>query len=106
MFRLIAAAAFALMTAPAWAGCSNFTDGSLKTAAPRAEICIGDACESTAADFQCGNASGAQYGYANGLRVSFGEGDAVSASMNKVPVDYAKITCRDIDEGACFPTKN
>jgi hypothetical protein len=102
MLRLLAIA-FVAVSSPAWAGCFNFTEHSLETAPPRVTICIDGVCEETTADFQCANTSGAQFGYANGLFVRY-VGETVTASINKVPVDVAKITCVEIDDDACFPT--
>lgn len=94
--------AFALLASPAWAGCDNYTDGSLKTPAPRATICVGGDCTETTADFQCGNKDGAQYGYANGLRVDFDRAGKVAAKMDGALIDTSTLTCTEIDEGACF----
>ncbi len=58
-----------LMAGPAWAGCENYTDGSLSAEAPRADICFKGKCETTAVDVSCGNSTSFFVIYANGWRV-------------------------------------
>jgi len=104
MFRALAVVLLSTLASPVWAGCDNFVDGSLKTKPPRAEICIGGSCELTTADFQCANISGAQYGYANGFRIDFAADGTAVARKDKQIVDANAVTCKEVDEFACFPT--
>jgi len=101
----IAATAFSLTLSSAWAGCSNYTDGSLATPAPRVSMCIDGACEDTTVDFECGNATGAQIGYANGLRIEYSEGAAPVVYRVHVyaPKEIAKMTCEPAENCAGFP---
>lgn len=89
------------LSGPAWAGCDDYS----ATEAPRASICFDGACEETLAAYQCGNIDGAQYGYANGLRVELAADGSAVAYRDKAKVDMASITCVEIDKGSCFPTR-
>lgn len=113
MFRsLLLVAAFTAPTA-AYAGCENYTDGSLKAPAPKVTICFDGKCEKTTLDYSCANVHSAQTGYANGWRIeetSPEEGKPEtkeSIFVYKVldPKNYAKMTCKSDDEEACalFP---
>ena len=94
---------FVLSAGSAYAGCANYTDGSISTPPPRAVICLDGSCEETVMEYECGSAQGVQIGYANGLLLSY-EDSSVKAYRNEKPVDLSKVTCKDIDESACrFP---
>lgn len=104
---LIVVATFALGgISTAIAGCANYTDGSVSAAAPRAIICFKDKCDKTKLDFECGNVSGAQFGYQIGWYVSY-EKEEVSILWKGKRVNrenYRYITCYPIDDDACkFP---
>ena len=101
MFRC--ALLLSMLTSPAWAGCENYAETALLGELPRVEVCFAGKCEQTTAEFVCANAFGAQYGYTNGFRIYFEEGGNVRALKNFSPVDYKQVTCREIDQGACFP---
>jgi hypothetical protein len=103
MFRIAAVLLFTTAGSSAWAGCVNYSETALLGELPRVELCLAGKCEQTTAEFSCGNAVGAQFGYTNGLRVYFESGGIIRALKNFEPVDYANLTCREIDEGACFP---
>lgn len=89
-------------TGPAWAGCSNYLDGSAYVSAPRATLCIAGACEQTALDYDCGNAFGAQWGYHNGLTVDVQAKGEASAVKDGRDIAITTIKCTAIDDGACF----
>lgn len=100
MIRLAAIPAVLLFAVPAYAGCANFTDGSLSAPAPRAVICFDGDCEETTLDWACGNVHGASASYANGWRFDVSDaGETVQRRGTKV--DPAKVTCEEVDEGAC-----
>jgi hypothetical protein len=58
-------------SAPAFAGCDNFLDGSLgDTPAPKYRVCYDDVCDLTEIIYQCSNVSDYKAGYAIGWQVS------------------------------------
>lgn len=97
-------ALLALMWAvPAWAGCSNWAeDADFLGSAPRANVCVAGACEETTLDYNCGNVSGAQWGYKNGLKVETASGGFVVMFKNDHEIAPSQVKCTEIDEGACF----
>lgn len=102
MKAMIGVALLALWAGPAWAGCSNWAeDADFLGPAPRAKVCVAGSCEETKLDYNCGNVSGAQWGYQNGLKVEVSNGFAV-AFMNGHEVALSRIECAAIDDGACF----
>lgn len=103
MLRILAIA-LAMMASPAWAGCSNYIDGSLKTKPPRALLCIAEACEETTLSVECGNIHGAGFSYANGFSVTWDPERGTSAVMNGTDIDFRQVKCTAIDEGGCFST--
>ncbi|WP_147307873.1 hypothetical protein [Fulvimarina endophytica] len=92
-----------LAAGPAWAGCYDYTDPAALQSAPRAEICVSGACETTAIQFECGNANGATVAYQNGWRVDYaGDADPVVTAPDGKPLeDRTALVCRDIDADAC-----
>ncbi len=90
----------------AYAGCSDFTDGSIDTKPPRVEICFRGECEITVLTVECGNVSTAFHRYANGFTVSRdfeGRRTVVERRSRIIPQrDWKQLTCREIDEGGCF----
>lgn len=104
--RIVIAAAILALAAPqTWAGCSNYTDGSLTEPAPRVTICFDGVCEETTVDFECGNVHGAQIGYANGLRIELSVDDdpVIYRIRTYTPEEFAKITCEPVENCAGFP---
>lgn len=99
---ILAALCLAAVSGTAWAGCGNYVDGSIEDPAPKAKICIAGFCQDTALVFECGNSSGAQYGYLNGLRVDFDAKGAATMSVNGFDVDPKRVSCSGSDD-ACFP---
>lgn len=91
-----------IWAAPAWAGCSNWAEDTDIGPAPKASICIAGACEETSLDYNCGNISGAQWGYRNGLKVETAAGGFIIAFKNDHEIVPDQIKCVAIDEGACF----
>jgi hypothetical protein len=104
----IGMALLALMwTGSAWAGCSNWAeDADFLGAAPRANVCISGACEETTLDYNCGNATGAQWGYKNGLKVETSADGFAVAFKDDHEVALGRVDCAAIDEGACFIRPN
>jgi hypothetical protein len=96
--------ALALMwTGPAWAGCSNWAeDQAFLGPAPRANLCIAGDCAETKLDFNCGNATSAQWGYQNGLKIEVSADGSAVAFKNDHEIALRQIKCTEIDEGACF----
>jgi len=101
MFRY--AVLLSMLASPAWAGCENYSETAILGELPRVEMCLDGKCAPTTAEFICANGYGAQYGYSNGVRIYFEVGGATRAFKNHVPIDHDKITCKEIDTGACFP---
>lgn len=101
--RKIGVALLALVWAgPAWAGCSNWAeDADFLGPAPRANVCVAGSCEQTALDYNCGNATSAQWGYRNGLKIEISNGFALAFKDGK-EVAFSRIECSAIDDGACF----
>lgn len=61
---------FALFAPAAYAGCADFTDGSLgDTPAPKYRICYDGVCEETTQDYVCSSVNSYQAGYAIGWAV-------------------------------------
>ena len=86
-----------------WAGCSNWAeDPDLLGPAPRAKLCIDGTCEETTLDYNCGNMSGAQWGYKNGLTIDVTVPDTILAFREGRKISLGRIKCTEIDEGACF----
>jgi hypothetical protein len=77
--RLILAACLTALSNAAYAGCANYTDGSLPDAPPEVVTCYDGECELTTVDYHCGNAHGAQFGYANGWKAAISEDGALLA---------------------------
>lgn len=102
MMRIGVALLALTLTGTAWAGCSNYVDGSTDGAAPRAKMCIAGFCEETAQEYSCGNVSTAQWGYLNGLTINVMADGTVAAAMNGFEIDVSRIKCTEIDEGSCF----
>ncbi|KQT54620.1 hypothetical protein ASG43_03270 [Aureimonas sp. Leaf454] len=119
MLKFLVVGIGVLAAGPAWAGCANYTDGSVSSPAPRAEVCFKGKCEQTTLNFSCSNAYSSQVGFANGWELSYrmddGSGSAglpagvedetaVSRNGKKVS-DTATLVCRPVDEAGCdgFP---
>ena len=66
----LAAVGLAVAVQPLWAGCSNFTDGSMAGPAPEVWICYDDVCDLTTLDFECANTGSYQARYAIGWGVN------------------------------------
>lgn len=105
MTRPVFIAAVLFYPFPAWAGCANYTDGSLPDPAPRVTICIDGKCGKTTLDFECGTATSAQIGYANGLRLEFSGGTNLVTLAGRILTagEIAKITCEPVENCAGFP---
>ncbi|PWE56758.1 hypothetical protein DEM27_10370 [Metarhizobium album] len=116
--RLIATSLLVLVAVQgAWAGCGNYTDGSLDEPAPMVIICFDGKCEDAKMEFECGNAHGAQIGYSGGWRVEYATKEPAPGqteysddtesivSRNGVKVDETKVSCKPITKDACrFPS--
>ncbi len=111
MLRLLVYAAALMLTAGAsWAGCANYTDGSMFSPAPRILVCFDGDCEETTLDYVCGSAHGSQWGYANGWRGAFSpEGTPRDLTDDKRAVwrpdgsilpeeDHGKLVCYAVDD--------
>lgn len=113
MFRFITFAATALASSAAWAGCSNYTDGSLPFDKPVVELCVGVECDRTELAYACGNVHGISVGYTNGM--------VLLASENRIevrradgtlvrPQDWSRMSCDQIggydDADACGFVEN
>ena len=105
--RKIGVALLALMWAgPAWAGCSNWAeDADFLGPAPRAKVCVAGSCEETKLDYNCGNATSAQWGYHNGLKVETSADGFAVAFKDGNEVALSRVQCTAIDDDACFITK-
>lgn len=82
----------------AWAGCTNYVDGSLSTPAPKVTTCFEGACEDTTVDFTCGNIHGAFIGFANGWRVDFvveGDGEQPDPKASTITTHKGKTVPND-----------
>lgn len=51
--------ALLLFAGPAAAGCANFTDGSMRSAAPEYEICYAGSCDVVSLEWECANVTSA-----------------------------------------------
>lgn len=109
MLRLLAAATFALITAPTWAGGAFYDGNLLPDIGPRAEICYEGNCIETTIEAVSSYPEGAYYEYADNTYfidiVRTGKDWTAKASFKDKPVDYSKLTCREIEPGSCFPVK-
>lgn len=94
MLKVLAIAVGVLAAGPASAGCEDFTDGSMTTSAPAAEVCFKGKCDQTTVDVTCGNATGAFSIYANGWRVD----QFVEDGQDKIVVTYRdKIVSKSLE---------
>lgn len=89
--RLILAACLTALSNVAYAGCANYTDGSLPYAPPEVVTCYDGECEQTTLDYECGNSSGVQHGYANGWKSAL-SAEGAFLEKDAEPHDPAKFT--------------
>jgi len=101
MFRY--AVLLSMLASPAWARCFEYTlENSLVSPAPRATICYQGECHDTELRVECGAAGGFTRAYRDGTDIQY-DGEKWNAYFNDAVVDYAKLSCKEIDTGACFP---
>ena len=90
----------------AMAACFNYIERP-DVVAPIALICISGNCSETAMTHECGNASGMQIGYDNGLSTEcVAENGSSSCSLfsNGTPVSWNSVACSNLSEDpACGP---
>jgi len=94
MLRPIAVSAVLALAEPSWAGCYNHAEEVLDSQ-PRAMVCYQSECEETTIEYECGNIYGQRYGYANGLRIHYEQGENAVAFKNNLSVDYKQLTCKE-----------
>jgi hypothetical protein len=83
--KLVYTVTFLIMCAsPVYAGCSDFTEGSIGHA-PRVTLCYKGKCDDTTLDILCGNAFRSNIQYANGLIIYITEG------KNQTPEFYNNL---------------
>ena len=91
--------------ASAYAGCSNYTDGSMNSPAPRAVLCFYSKCERITLSYTCVNAYSAQAEWANGWKLELDPTRkrvyAARAGQIFKNKDAKRLTCREIDQDAC-----
>ncbi len=111
MLRLLTAA-FLLTASQAWATC---WEAETPSSGPRAEICYKGDCLETTLATECGSFENSYYVYSGNV-VSVGfknsgnqkpqDWTASASFRDNENADYSSLTCRAIDDGACFPTKH
>ena len=103
--KYLLAAFFACSVSAAFAGCSNFTDGSLSSIeAPLYRVCYDDVCDITQQDYVCSNINSYQAGYAIGwtldCTITGGEEQCVIAWQGRAidPAKHDLITITQLPE--------
>jgi hypothetical protein len=95
--------ALLLVTAPAYANCDNYTDGSTSTPAPKVTLCYKGKCDDTTLDYVCSSVGfGFQSGYANGLIIAGKTGKELEFT-NKLDkkMNGKDWTCIDAGSNGC-----
>jgi hypothetical protein len=104
--KFLLASVFSCSVSAAFAGCANFTDGSLgDTRAPDYRICYDDICDVTTQEYVCSNVDSYQAGYAVGwavdCRIADGREQDCTISWRGRAIDPAKhdrLTFEEISE--------
>lgn len=88
------------------AACADYSERP-DVIAPKALICISGNCSETAMTHECGNGSGMQIGYENGLStecIAQNGGSSCSVLSNGITVSWNSVTCSNLSEDpACGP---
>ena len=92
----------AMTSAPAFAGCANYTDGTITAAAPKVIICFKDKCDKTTLDWQCSNVSSTGFGYAVGWQVSYAINQKTSKQTVKIFWKDKEIKAEDHGNLSCY----
>ena len=108
MKRLALALALLLAPSAAWAGCANYTDGTISEPAPEVTLCFGGDCQTTTLSVECGNIHMAGYSFANGWSFSAANAEwstdgkpskTVRINDRDIPVrDWPKVSCTGADD--------
>jgi len=115
MKTLLLALALLLAPSAAWAGCANYTDGTISEPAPEVTLCFGDDCHVTRLMYECGNAHMAMYAFDNRWEVSIGDASFAPDQPNEpilvvdgaiVPRDLHKLFRCDGDDEVCGFVRN
>lgn len=94
---VLGALALVVVSGPAWAGCSNYTDGSLQAEPPEVVICYKGLCGQTQIDAVCASAHSALIELANGWRADYDdEVLSVRYQGGAVP-DPEAVACHYLD---------
>ncbi|AKS46856.1 hypothetical protein SAMN05444287_1980 [Octadecabacter temperatus] len=97
---------FACMSGSAFAGCANFTDGSLPdNSAPVVRICYDDVCDITTQDYICSTMNTYHAGYAIGWSVDCTFNDATDQDCQIAwqgraidPAKHDRLTFTELDQ--------